>query len=104
MGLPLPINLRQPKADSLDMPLETKVLLACFVVIAAGLVLAVTRVLGAWADHHISRHDLIVESKRRRLEYFNAVAERENAFDSDQQQDGNDSVIIEDDDAFARAA
>jgi hypothetical protein len=79
------------------MPVETKLLLALSVAAAAGLVIAVMRVLGAWADHHISRHDLIVESKRRRLEYYQAVAERQNAMNQAIEDEGHGNVIIEDD-------
>ncbi len=89
------------------MPLETRLMIGCFVALAAALVLAVTKVLGAWADHHISRHDLIVESRRRRLAYFNAVAERMSDI-TDEEAADNDSVIIEDEDNdqedYAKAA
>lgn len=90
------------------MPLQTKLLIVFFVVLIAGLVTAVMRVLGAWADHHISRHDLIVESKRRRLEYFSAVAQRQDAMDDASERESHDSVIIDDDESgttdYAQAA
>ena len=87
------------------MSLETKLMIGCFVALAAALVLAVTKVLGAWTDHHVSRHDLIVESRRRRLAYFNAVAERMIEAVGEG-TDENDTVIIEDDDQedYAKAA
>ena len=86
------------------MPLETKLLIASIVVIAAGFVLAVTRVLGAWIENNTVRHDLIANSKRKRLEYMRSVAEREHAISG---VAGNDSIIIEDDDEpadYAQAA
>lgn len=88
------------------MLLETKLLIACFVVLAAAFVWAVMKVLGAWADHHISRHDLIVESRRMRLAYFNSVAERQAALEAKDEDDPeHSSVIIEEpDEAPALAA
>ncbi|MFN3168981.1 MAG: hypothetical protein ACE37H_18185 [Phycisphaeraceae bacterium] len=83
------------------MAVETKLLIAFFVAVGAGLVIAVMRVLGAWADHHISRHDLVVESKRRRLEYFSAVAERQNALDTAAEAEEHGNVIIEGEDQDA---
>ncbi len=87
------------------MLLETKLLIGCFVMLAAGLVFAVTKVLGAWAEHHITRHDLVVESRRRRLEYFKAVAERESADEDGQDVEFVDAQSSSDQDAtYARAA
>lgn len=59
----------------MDMP--TKLLALGLIVTAGTLVTVVLRILGAWTDHHIRRHDLIAESKRRRLDYFRAVAQRQ---------------------------
>ena len=89
------------------MALETKLLIACFAALAAALVFAVTRVLGAWSEHHIVRHDLIVESKRQRLAYYNAIAERQRAVDAENEdlyEDGSASVIIEDNEPASLAA
>lgn len=59
------------------MMIETKLLLIGLGVIAAMLVLGVTRVLGAWSEHHIVRHDLVRASKSKRLAYFRSLAERD---------------------------
>ena len=40
------------------------------------LITAVLGTLAKWTHHHTSRHQLIVESKRRRAEYLKALAER----------------------------
>lgn len=89
------------------MSLETKLLIGFCIALAAGLVLAVTRVLGAWAEHHITRHDLVAESKRRRLAYFQSVADRQAGISPDDPADEQSNIIIEDDEvdqAFGRAA
>lgn len=77
------------------MPLETKLLVVICVALATCLILAVTRVLGTWANHHISRHDLIVQSTRRRVAYYQAMAQRMNDVGGVGAQD---SVIIDGDD------
>ena len=82
------------------MPLETKLLLLCLGVLAFGFVLSVTRVLGAWAEHHISRHDLIVESKQRRYDYLKAIYDRDQelmALEAEGEAE-NETVIIEEPD------
>lgn len=58
--------------------MPTKLLALGLIATAGTLITVVLRVLGAWTDHHIRRHDLIAESKRRRLDYFRAIAERQN--------------------------
>ncbi|MFI4859426.1 MAG: hypothetical protein ACIAXF_01965 [Phycisphaerales bacterium JB063] len=58
------------------MTLGTQLLLLALLVIAYLLVTAVFRVLGSWSEQAISRHDLIVESRRRRAEYYDAIADR----------------------------
>lgn len=78
------------------MSIETKLLLLAVAAIGYCLVLGVMRVLGAWCDHHLSRHDLIVESKRRRLEYRIALAERDRA------HAGGDVIVDAADDAEAK--
>ena len=77
------------------MDLETRMLVICLTALAVGFVMGVTKVLGAWAEHHISRHDLIVESKQRRIAYFNAVAERRGELNGDEDFEDDGSVIIE---------
>ena len=78
----------RPRVDNHSMDLSTK-LLAVGVIASLGIFVAVVlRVLGAWSNYHIRRHDLIVESKRRRLEYFRAVAERQGL--------SNDSIEVMD--------
>lgn len=46
------------------------------------LVTAVAGVLAKWTHHHVTRHRLIVESKRRRTEYFQAMAQRDTTQDA----------------------
>lgn len=58
------------------MDLSTKIIALLLIASAGVFVTLVLRVLGAWSHYHVARHDLIAESKRRRLEYFRAVAER----------------------------
>ncbi|MGB0767742.1 MAG: hypothetical protein ACPGYV_08520 [Phycisphaeraceae bacterium] len=80
------------------MSIETKLLLTCLGLLGFGLVLAVTRVLGAWTEHHVSRHNLIVESKQRRYDYLKAVYDRDQAIsaaEAGEADDAYDSVIIE---------
>jgi len=73
------------------MPLETKLILMVAVALACTLAYAVLRVLCVWSEHHITRHDLIVESRRRRSKYFSAVAKR------NRHGDHGGNVIIDDD-------
>lgn len=89
------------------MSIQTKLLIVCFVVMASALVLAVTRVLGAWAHHHTSRHDLIAESKRRRMAYQKALADRDNANAAGSvaiEQPGGVDVVDDASEALAQAA
>ena len=76
------------------MPLETKLMLFCLIALAMGLVFGVLKVAGAWYEHHVSRHDLVVESKRRRIAYLKALAERERELEEAE----NESISIEEDD------
>ena len=69
------------------MTVETKLLIISFIAGASTLVYVVTRVLGTWFDHHLERHNLIVASKLRRLEYYQALAARDNP---------EENVIVED--------
>ena len=61
------------------MATDTKLMLLCALILGGGMTLCILRVLGAWVDHHLQRHNLIVESKRRRAAYLMALAEREQA-------------------------
>lgn len=61
------------------MATDTKLMLLCALVMGGGMALCILRVLGAWVDHHVKRHDLIVESKRRRAAYLQALADRDKA-------------------------
>jgi len=61
------------------MSVETKLVLICMAAVAGAFVLAYFRVLGTWCEHHIQRHDLIVRSKQKRLDYYKALAERNKA-------------------------
>ena len=70
------------------MDLPTKLIILGLIGSAGVFVTVTLRVLGAWSNYHIRRHDLIAESKRRRLEYFRAVAERQGM--------SNDSIEIVD--------
>lgn len=75
------------------MTLETKLLIGCLVLLAVALVYAVLKVSAAWFDHHISRHDLIAESKRRRFAYQKALADRDREI---AEAEAGGSVIVED--------
>ncbi|MFK7789592.1 MAG: hypothetical protein AB8C95_08910 [Phycisphaeraceae bacterium] len=88
------------------MPIETKLLLTCLVLIAAAFAYAVLRVTGAWYEHHVERHDLIAESKRRRFAYLKALADRDRELMAAEEAEASHSVIIEDDDepVLAQAA
>ena len=77
------------------MPLETKLMLFCLIALAMGLVFGVLKVAGAWYEHHVSRHDLVVESKRRRIAYLKALAERELR---ELEEAEHESISIEEDD------
>ena len=68
------------------MTFGTKLLIFALLAIGYTLVTAIFRILGSWSDHAISRHDLIVESRKLRSEYFDAVADRKGVI--------NDSVEI----------
>lgn len=87
------------------MTMEAKLLMTCLVLLAVALVYAVLKVSGAWHDHHVARHDLIAESKRRRFEYLRALAERDRKLSEAAEAEAQQSVIIEDDEpALAQAA
>ncbi|MEM6258523.1 MAG: hypothetical protein AAGI37_09455 [Planctomycetota bacterium] len=87
------------------MTVETKLVLICLTLLAAAFVVGVLKVVGAWVEHHTSRHDLIVESKRRRVEYKRAVAEREREMIALQEAEAEESIIIEEDEPqLAQAA
>lgn len=78
------------------MSLETKLLLIVMCILAFSLVMAVGRVLAAWAEHHLARHDLIVASKQKRLDYLRSLAEREKAEQNGVlEDDETGNVIIE---------
>ncbi len=94
------VNAHRSAADTDHMPTETKLLLTCLVILAAGLVYAVLRVSGAWYEHHVSRHDLVAESKRRRFAYLKAIADRDR-----EMMEAQGAVIIENDEPqLAQAA
>ncbi|MEM9347067.1 MAG: hypothetical protein AAGB26_10665 [Planctomycetota bacterium] len=87
------------------MTVETKLVLICLTLLAAAFVIGVLKVVGAWVEHHTSRHDLIVESKRKRIEYLRAVADRERELMALQEAEAEESIIIEDDEPqLAQAA
>lgn len=87
------------------MPIETKLLVTCLVIFAVALAYAVLRVTGAWYEHHVGRHDLIAESKRRRFAYLKALADRDRDMMVASEAEAMDSIIIEDDEPeFAQAA
>ena len=87
------------------MPIETKLLLTCLVMFAVAMAYAVLRVSGAWFEHHVERHDLIAESKRRRFAYLKALADRDRELMEAQEAGSPESVIIEDDEPeLAQAA
>jgi len=78
------------------MAIETKLLVMCLVLLAVALVYAVLKMTGTWYGHHISRHDLIVESKRRRFAYLKALADRDRELAQAQAAEAQQSVLIED--------
>lgn len=87
------------------MAIETKLLVTCLVLFAAALVYAVLRVSGAWYEHHVTRHDLIAESTRRRLDYLKAIADRDRELAEAQAAEMQPSVIFEDEESqLAQAA
>ncbi|MBX2851161.1 MAG: hypothetical protein KTR15_05390 [Phycisphaeraceae bacterium] len=84
------------------MAIETKLMMICLLALAAALVYGVLKVLGAWYEQSLARHDLVVESKRRRYAYFKALADREREI---QGEEAESSVIIEEDEPqLAQAA
>ena len=86
------------------MPLDTKLTLFCLIALAVGLVFGVLKVAGAWYEHHMSRHDLIVESKRRRIAYLKALAERERELRELEEAEHESISIEEDEPELAQAA
>eukprot|EP00752_Nemacystus_decipiens_P016829 g15061.t1 len=84
---------------------QAKIMLLCFSLLGLALVLGVLRVMGAWYEHHVSRHDLIVESKQRRYDYLKAVADREREVLAMEEEAAMESIIIEEDEPeLAQAA
>jgi hypothetical protein len=90
------------------MSVETKLMLMCLLLLAAAFVYGVMKVLGAWVEHHLTRHDLIVESKQRRIDYRRALAERDRELMEAEMAEDQSNVIIEeeaaDEPALAQAA
>lgn len=87
------------------MSFETKLMLICLTALAAIFVYGVLRVVSAWYENNISRHDLIVESKRRRYEYLKAITDRERELMALEEQASAESIIIEDEEPeLAQAA
>jgi len=78
------------------MTVESKLLVTCLVLLGVALVYAVLKMTSVWYDHHVSRHDLIAESKRRRFAYLKALADRDRALAQAQAAEAGASVIIED--------
>lgn len=84
---------------------KTNVVLICLILLGFALVLGVLRVLGAWYEYHITRHNLIVASKQRRYDYLKALAERDRELMALEGDEATGSIIIEDDEpALAQAA
>ena len=79
------------------MAIETKLLVTCLVLFGAALVYAVLKITGSWYDHHVSRHDLIAESKRRRFAYLKAIADRDRELAEAAEAEAHETVIIEGD-------
>lgn len=88
------------------MGIETKLLLACLLLLGTALVHAVLRVSGAWYEHHVTRHDLVAESKRRRYEYLKALADRDRALMEAEEAEHQATVTLEEEDeqVYAKAA
>ena len=87
------------------MSVETKLMLTCLTALAALLVYGVLRVITAWYEHNIAKHDLIVNSKQRRYDYLKAIADRDRELMELEEQAIAGSVIIEDDETeLAQAA
>ena len=86
------------------MTVETKMLLTGLMLLGVVLVYGVLKVLGAWFEHHVARHDLVAESKRRRVEYLRALAERDREMIAAQEEEAHASVIIEDDEPMLAQA
>ena len=92
-------------ADSPTMDPKTKVMLFFLMLIGLAFTVGVLRVIGAWYAYHVKRHDLIVQSKRKRYDYFKAVADREREAMGMQESEALGSVIIEDEEpTLAQAA
>lgn len=87
------------------MAIETKLMIFCLLALGAALVYGVLKMSSAWYEHHISRHDLVAESKRRRFAYLKAIADRDRQMLEMRAAELQDSVIIEDDEPqLAQAA
>lgn len=86
------------------MDVQTKLMLLCMAALAFVLVIGVLRVIGAWYDHHVSRHDLIAESKQRRYDYLKAKHDRDRELEALQEQVAAESIIIEDDEPMLAQA
>ena len=79
------------------MAIETKLMIICLLALGAALVYGVLKVTSAWYEHHVSRHDLIAESTRRRHAYLKAIADRERAMQEIEEAEAMQSVTIEED-------
>jgi hypothetical protein len=87
------------------MAIETKLMIFCLLALGVALVYGVLKVTSAWHEHHVSRHDLIAESKRLRYAYLKAIADRDREMLAMQEAEGEGSVIIDDDEPqLAQAA
>ena len=75
---------------------QTKIVLLCLTLMGLALVVGVLRVVGAWYDHHISRHDLVVQTKLQRYNYLKAIADREREAMAMEEEAASDSIILED--------
>ena len=77
------------------MAIETKLMIICLLALGTALVYGVLKVTSTWYEHHVSRHDLIAESKRRRFAYLKAVADREREMLAIHEAEAEESVLIE---------
>ena len=59
--------------------MEQRILILVLLAIGYSLVVRVLRILGVWSNVQINRHDLVVESNRRRLEYVDSLIQRQNS-------------------------
>ena len=59
--------------------MELRILIIVLLAIGYSLVVRVLRILGVWSNVQISRHDLVVASNRRRLEYVDSLIQRQNS-------------------------